>query len=69
MKQNVSIFDRWVRWILAVVLIILAATGTLSGTGMWIALVVALIFIVTGFMQSCPIYMMLGLSTLKKKLN
>lgn len=67
MKKNVHLIDRYVRWILAVVLVILAVTGMIAGVWMWVALAVAAIFLVTGYVQTCPIYMGLGISTLKKE--
>jgi len=67
MKKNVHLIDRYVRWILAVALIVLSATGMIAGVWMWVALAVAAIFLVTGYAQTCPIYMGLGISTLKKE--
>ncbi len=67
MKKNVHLIDRYVRWILAAALIILSASGMIAGVWMWVALAVAAVFFVTGYAQTCPIYMGLGLSTLKKE--
>lgn len=67
MKKNVHLIDRYVRWILAIALIVLSFAGMITGVWMWVALAVAAIFLVTGYAQTCPIYMGLGISTLKKE--
>lgn len=67
MKKNVHLIDRYVRWILAIALIVLSVSGMITGVWMWVALGVAAIFLVTGYVQTCPIYMGLGISTLIKE--
>lgn len=69
MKQNVSLIDRYVRWSLAVVLIALIGSGIITGTAMWVAGVLAAIFLITGWLQFCPLYFFTGITTLKKKLK
>lgn len=66
MKKNVSTTDRIIRILAAVLIIALYATGNISGTLAIILLVVAGIFIVTGFISFCPLYAIFGLSTRKK---
>ncbi|HCS21019.1 MAG TPA: DUF2892 domain-containing protein [Bacteroidetes bacterium] len=66
MKQNMSLIDRYVRWTLAVVLIALAGAGVITGVWMWVAGILALIFLVTGWVQFCPLYYPFGITTLKK---
>ncbi len=62
MKSNVGGIDRILRIILGLVLIGLAATGTVGAWG-WIG-VVPLATATLGF---CPLYTMLGLSTCSLK--
>lgn len=66
MKKNVSTTDRIIRILAAVLIIALYAMGSISGTLAIILLVVAGIFIVTGFISFCPLYAIFGLSTRKK---
>jgi hypothetical protein len=61
MKANVGGIDRILRIVLGVVLIALAATGTIGVWG-WIGVVPLL----TGLMNFCPLYSILGMSTCKK---
>ncbi|MBS1587817.1 MAG: DUF2892 domain-containing protein [Bacteroidetes bacterium] len=67
MKRNMSTTDRSIRIIIAVVLIGLYAAGIVTGTMAIVSLVVASIFLVTSFINFCPLYRLLGISTLKKE--
>ena len=62
MKCNVGNTDRALRVIAGLVLIILAATGTL-GLWAWIGVIPLL----TGIFRFCPAYPLLGMNTNKKK--
>ena len=63
MKTNMSLTDRYVRWIIAVVFAALYFTGTVGGTLGLVLLAVAVIFALTGLVRFCPIYWPFGLST------
>lgn len=58
MKSNVGGIDRGLRIALGVVLIALAATGTVGWWG-WLGVVPLL----TGLARFCPLYSLLGIST------
>lgn len=58
MKANVGGIDRMLRIVVGLVLIALAASGTVGAWG-WIGVVP----LVTGLVRSCPLYSLLGLST------
>ncbi|SNY58822.1 Protein of unknown function [Arsukibacterium tuosuense] len=60
MKKNVGGIDKVVRIIAGVVLIALAATGTVGLWG-WIGVVPLL----TGLFNFCPLYSVLGMKTCK----
>lgn len=62
MKQNVGGIDRILRITLGLVLIALAATGTVGWWG-WLGVVPLL----TGVVGWCPPYAMLGLNTCKTR--
>ncbi|MBC7569563.1 MAG: DUF2892 domain-containing protein [Spirosoma sp.] len=67
MKTNMSGTDRIIRIIVALVAIVLYFTGILSGVVGIIALVVAGIFLLTGFVSFCPLYALLGIKTTPTK--
>ncbi|HMV10472.1 MAG TPA: DUF2892 domain-containing protein [Cyclobacteriaceae bacterium] len=69
MKKNMGNADRIIRTILAVVMIALYATGTVTGTLGIILIVASVAFLLTSLISFCPIYLPFGLSTLRKKLN
>ena len=62
MKSNVGGIDRMVRIALGVVLVALAATGTVGVWG-WLGLVP----LATGLLGWCPPYSLLGINTCKNK--
>ena len=67
MKTNMGSADRIIRIVIAVVITILYFTNVISGTLGIVLLVLAGIFLLTGFVSTCPLYMPFGLSTCKKK--
>ena len=58
MKTNVGGLDRILRLLAGLVLIALAATGTVGAWG-WIGIVP----LATGLLRSCPLYSIIGLNT------
>jgi hypothetical protein len=58
MKSNVGGIDRILRIVVGLVLVALAATGTVGIWG-WIGLVP----LATGLFRFCPVYPLLGMST------
>lgn len=63
MTKNMGSIDRGVRLVVAGVLGLLIALGMIEGTWMIVATVVAVVFLATSFMSSCPMYSLLGLRT------
>ena len=63
MKKNMGGFDRGLRILAAVVIVVLYYTGVLSGTLAIILLVLAAVFILTGFISFCPLYYPFKFST------
>ena len=57
--------DRVVRLTVAVILLALIAFKVLVGIWMWIAGIVAVVFIVTSMIGFCPLYKLIGISTCK----
>ena len=63
MKRNLGIVDKAIRLSIAVALISMNLSGTLTGTSGIIALVVAATFIFTSLVSVCPTYSIFGWST------
>jgi len=66
MKKNMGTIDRAVRTLLAILVGILYFTGTISGTTALILGIIAVVFLLTSLVSTCPLYMPFGLSTKKK---
>ena len=66
MKKNMGTIDRTIRVLLAVVVIILYLTGTISGVAAVILGIFALIFLVTSALAFCPLYVPFNISTIGK---
>ncbi|MCC5825648.1 DUF2892 domain-containing protein [Alkalimonas sp.] len=62
MKTNVGGLDKVIRMLVGIALIVLAATGVIGIWG-WVGLVPLL----TGLLNTCPAYSLLGISTCKPK--
>lgn len=67
MKANMGNADRLIRVILALVMIALYATGTVTGTTGIVLLVLSAVFILTSLVKFCPLYPLVGLNTCPKK--
>jgi hypothetical protein len=63
MTKNMGSIDRALRFGVAVLIAVLYFTGVISGTVALILGVVAVVFILTSFVGTCPAYLPFGLST------
>jgi hypothetical protein len=66
MKKNMGSTDRYVRIALAVVFAVLHFTGIVTGVFGWILLVLAIVFLLTSLIHTCPLYLPFGINTMKK---
>ena len=66
MKKNMGKADRSIRILLAVVAVVLFATGLLEGTWAWVAGIATFLLVATSFVNWCPMYVAFGLSTAGK---
>ena len=66
MKKNLGTTERIIRLIIAALILVLHATGVVSGTLGIILLVLAFIMALTSLLSFCPIYALFKLSSLKK---
>lgn len=69
MTQNMGSLDRLLRTAAAITVGVLYATGIIGGTTAVILGVFAIIFLLTSFVGTCPLYMPFGLSTVRKTLT
>lgn len=66
MKKNMGAVDRIIRTLFAVLVGILYFTEVISGTTAIVLGILAVIFLVTSFVSTCPLYIPFGLSTRKE---
>ncbi|HKK44835.1 MAG TPA: DUF2892 domain-containing protein [Balneolaceae bacterium] len=66
MQKNMSVADRSIRTIVAIIFFILYATGVVTGVLGIILLILAAVFILTSLIGYCPLYAPFGIRTLKK---
>jgi hypothetical protein len=69
MKKNMGTWDRGIRVIVALVIVALVAMKTVTGTLSIVLGVFAIIFLITSAIGFCPLYVLFGFSTCKKKEN
>ncbi len=63
MEKNMGTIDRLIRIVVAAVLILLIYLKVITGVWMYVAGLVAVVFIVTSMLGFCPLYKLLGIST------
>ncbi len=66
MKINMGIVDRIIRIVLAAAVAVLIALNQLSTTAAVVLGILAVVFLATGIVGTCPLYMLLGISTKRK---
>jgi hypothetical protein len=66
MKANMAILDRIVRAVLVALVAVLYFTHQLSPVAAIILGVLAVVFLLTAIVGTCPLYMLLGISTKRK---
>ncbi len=65
MKKNMGTVDKAIRVIVAIVIGVLYFTGQITGTAAIILGVLAVVFLLTSLIGTCPLYLPIGLSTKK----
>lgn len=65
MKKNMGTIDRVLRVTVAVIIGILYLTGQISGIAAIVLGAIAVIFVATSIVSTCPLYMPLGINTRK----
>ncbi len=69
MKKNIGTIDKSIRIIAAILIAFLYYTNVISGTLAIVLGILAAVFIITSFMNFCPLYLPFGINTLNKKKN
>lgn len=67
MKKNLGSLDKKVRILIALIVAVLYYFNMVSGALAYIFMAVALILLVTGLINFCPLYRVLGVNTCKIK--
>jgi len=67
MTRNMGGVDRTIRILLAIVIGILYFTQKITGTAAIILGIIAVIFLLTSFAGTCPLYIPMKISTAKKE--
>jgi len=65
MKENVGTVDRTIRMVFGIALLFVGLLGP-DGALSMVMMVVGLVLVVTGLTSSCPIYSILGKSTVEE---
>lgn len=67
MKKNMGTTDKVIRILIAIVIGVLYFTNTISGTLAIVLGILAVVFLLTSFINFCPLYLPFGINTSKKK--
>ncbi|MCU0843489.1 MAG: DUF2892 domain-containing protein [Spirochaetes bacterium] len=65
MRKNMGTIDRLLRVTVAVIIGVLYLTGNISGLAAVVLGIIAIIFIATSIVSTCPLYVPLGINTRK----
>lgn len=65
MKKNLGSPDKIVRFIIALIALILFFTNSLSGWQMYAVLAVGAVMLITALINFCPLYAIFGMKTCK----
>ncbi len=67
MKKNMGGTDRIIRIVAAIVVGVLYYLNVIEGTLAYVLMAVAAIFVLTSFINFCPLYAIFGINTCKVK--
>ncbi len=67
MKKNMGSADKGIRIVIALVIAALYYFNVIEGTLAYVLMALALVFLLTSFINFCPLYLPFGISTCKKK--
>lgn len=67
MKHNMTLTDRIIRVIIAVVISVLYISNMITGAWAILLMVLSIIFLLTSFINFCPLYTILGIRKWERK--
>ncbi|WP_272022856.1 DUF2892 domain-containing protein [Olleya namhaensis] len=67
MKKNMGALDKSLRVLAAIFIALLYYLDILNGMVAYVLLAVAIVFLITSFVNFCPLYAILGVNTCKRK--
>lgn len=65
MKKNLGSTDKIVRYLIALIAVVLVYTETLTGWLSYVALAVGVVMLITALINFCPLYAVFGIKTCK----
>ena len=67
MKKNMGSADKGIRVAIAIVIALLYFFNIIGGTIAYVLMALAIIFLLTSFINFCPLYTLFGINTSKTK--
>ena len=67
MKKNMGTTDKGIRVAIAIAIALLYFFNVIEGTLAYVLMGLAIIFLITSFINFCPLYALFGISTCKNK--
>ncbi len=67
MKKNMGALDKSLRVLAAIFIALLYYLDILNGMVAYVLMAVAIVFLITSFVNFCPLYAILGVNTCKRK--
>ena len=67
MKKNMGALDKSLRVLIAIVIALLFYLDAIEGTLAYVLMAFAIIFLITSFINFCPLYKILGINTNRRK--
>lgn len=67
MKANMGMADRIIRIAITIAIVVLYLNGVISGVAGILLLALAMVFLLTGLIGTCPLYRLLHISTCQRK--
>lgn len=67
MKKNMGALDKSLRVLIAIIIALLYYLDVIEGTLAYILMAIAIIFLITSFINFCPLYKILGINTNRRK--
>jgi len=67
MKANMGMADRVIRIAITIAIVILYLNSVISGIAGIVLLALAMVFLLTGLIGTCPLYRLLHISTCQRK--